>query len=112
MSARDMLRRRDDFAKWYHQEVGISLDEAKRREVYDLDLIESAWLAGYKFAAAPLTDADIEAVMEPCEGSAFAEHLRREFVKSFKRVYFKLHPERAHGIGAQESKHESNLPFL
>ena len=50
-------------------------------------------------AAQPLTDADIEAVMGPCEGSAFAEHLRREFVKSFKRVYFKLHPERAHGIG-------------
>lgn len=53
-------------------------------------------------ARVALTDADIEAVLAPCEGSAFAEHLRREFIKSFKRVYFKLHPERANGIHAQE----------
>ena len=71
------------------------LDEVDAKRL--LDLIDAA-----PPPAAPLTDADIEAVMGPCQGSEFAEHLRREFIKSFKRVYFKLHPERAHGIHAQE----------
>ncbi len=71
------------------------LDEVDAKRL--LDLIDAA-----PPPAAPLTDADIEAVMGPCQGSEFAEHLRREFIKSFKRVYFKLHPERANGIHAQE----------
>lgn len=72
--------------------------------IKELEQLQASALA----QAAPLADADIEAVLGPCDDSDMGRHLRAEFIKSFKRVYFKLHMDRAAGIPAPGAQETSN----
>lgn len=49
-------RKNTGFAKWYEEKTGITLDEAERRETWDLKIMEEAWDAAIIFERKHLSE--------------------------------------------------------
>ena len=46
------MRPQDEFENWYREAMGITIEEAKRRGVWDIETLRSAFFAGISIGTA------------------------------------------------------------